>query len=135
MSTIWIEKQEKWGNQTKKDFVIVQGTKEKMHCFYWDSGLLKTETDCWESKIFKNCFIKLSQKQRDVLQQFYDNDGVEYHAHDIQWEFFEIKNNRRGFRDVEAFNTLNFLLRNYLIGKTRDGLYYFTKQAVESKKT
>ncbi len=129
MNTIWIEKQERWRSCPKKDFVILECIKEKMAYFYWDSGLLKGNTDFCESKIFKNLFVKLNQKQRDVLQQFYDNDGVEYHANDIQWKFFEIKDHRRGFRTVEAYNTLNFLLRNYLIGKTRDGLYYFTKQA------
>ncbi len=128
MSTIWIEKQENWGSRIKKDFVILECIKEKMACFYWDSGLLKTETDCWESKIFKNIFVKLNQKQRDVLQQFYNNDGVDYHAHEIQWEFYKINNNRRGYNDIEARNTLNFLLRNNLISKTSDGLFYFTKQ-------
>ncbi len=110
MSTIWIEKQETCGSRTKKDFVILECAKEKMHYFYWDSGLLKGETNFCESPIFKNIFLKLNQKQRDVLEQFYDNPGVEYCAQDIQ------------------FNTLNFLHRNNLISKTSDGLYYFTKQ-------
>ncbi len=115
MSTIWIEKQENWGSRIKKDFIILECIKEKMAYYYWDSGLLKGNTDFCESKIFKNLFIKLNQKQRDVLQQFYDNGGVEYCAQDIQ------------------FNTLNFLHRNNLISKTSEGLYYFTKQAKGQK--
>ncbi len=128
MSTIWIEKQENWGSRIKKDFIILECIKEKMAYYYWDSGLLKGNTDFCESKIFKNLFVKLNQKQRDVLQQFYKNDGVDYHAHEIQREFYKITDNRRGYNDIEARNTLNFLLRNNLISKTHDGLFYFTKQ-------